>query len=397
MSTAAAPIARPGPPPPVQALVDRFDLSAFDLPGSKAVIRLADPDGESWDVVVDGSGARVSGQSKGQADAVLIADEETWVRLGRDVTIGMSAFRAGRLQVRRNLHLGVGFLAATSPDTGPGRFRFTRAHTKAGELSTIEAGTGEPVIMLHGLGGTKASFLPSVAALAGSFRIIAVDMLGFGDSSKPLGASYGPAFQADAIAKLLDTLELERAHVVGHSYGGRVALELGFRYPQRTGGLVLMTPAMAWLRERRWAPYLRLVRPELGLLQITPRPLVEAFIKWALPTTDTPWATSAIDEFVRIFTNARGRAAFYAAARHIYLDEPHGDNGFWTQLETLSPESLFIWGRHDRLVSTRFMKHVERALPAARHVELECGHIPQIERPRQTHAAIEEFLRSQRF
>ncbi len=396
MATAAAPIAHSGPPPPVQALVDRFDLSAFDLPGSKAVIRLADPDGESWDVVVDGTGARVSGQSRGQADAALIADEETWARLGRDVTSGMSAFRAGRLQVRRNLHLGVGFLAATSPDTGPGRFRFTRARTTAGEFSAIEAGTGEPVIMLHGLGGTKASFLPSVAALAGSFRIIAVDMLGFGDSSKPLGASYGPAFQADAIAKLLDTLELERAHVVGHSYGGRVALELGFRHPQRTKGLVLMTPAMAWLRGRRWAPYLRLVRPELGLLQIAPRPLVEGFMKWALPAADTPWAASAIDEFVRIFSMARGRAAFYAALRHIYLDEPHGDKGFWTQLETLSPESLFLWGRRDRFVSTGFMKHVERTLPAARHVELDCGHIPQIERPRQTHAAIAEFLRAQR-
>ena len=82
--------------------------------------------------------------------------------------------------------------------------------------------------------------------------------------------------------------------------------------------------------------------------------------------------------------------------RHIYLDEPHGDKGFWTQLETLAPESLFIWGRHDRLVSTGFMKHVERALPAARHVELDCGHIPQIERPRQTHAAIAKFLRAQR-
>ena len=379
----------------MQALVDRFDLSAFDLPGSKAVIRLADPDGESWDVVVDGTGGRVSGRSSGQADALLIADEETWVQLGRDVTSGMRAFRAGRLQVRRNLHLGVGFLAATSPDTGPGRFRFTRAHTKAGEFSTIEAGTGEPVIMLHGLGGTKASFLPSVAALAGSFRIIAVDMLGFGDSSKPLGASYGPAFQADAIAKLLDTLELERAHVVGHSYGGRVALELGFRHPQRTNGLVLMTPAMAWLRGRQWAPYLRLVRPELGLLQIAPRGLVEAFMKWALPAGNTPWAASAIDEFVRIFSMARGRAAFYAALRHIYLDEPHGDKGFWTKLEQLSPDSLFIWGRQDRFVSTGFMKHVERALPAAQHVELDCGHIPQLERPRQTHAAIEKFLRAQ--
>jgi pimeloyl-ACP methyl ester carboxylesterase len=396
MATAPAPRVHSGTPPAyLQALVDRFDLSAFDLPGSSAVIRLSDPDGEGWDVAVDRTGARLTGSEKGQADAVLTADEQTWTRLGRDVTSGMSAFRAGRLQVRRNLHLGVGFLAATSPDTGPSRFRFSRVRTKAGEFSAIEAGTGAPVVMLHGLGGTKASFLPSVAALGGSFRIIAVDMLGFGDSSKPLGASYGPAFQADAVAKLLDALELERVHVVGHSYGGRCALELGFRHPGRTGGLVLMTPAMAWLRGRQWAPYLRLVRPELGLFQIAPRGLVEAFMKWALPAPDTPWAASAIDEFVRIFAMARGRAAFYAALRHIYLDEPHGDKGFWTQLETLAPESLFLWGRRDRLVSTAFMKHVERALPAARHVELDCGHIPQIERPRQTHAAIEQFLHTQ--
>jgi pimeloyl-ACP methyl ester carboxylesterase len=294
--------------------------------------------------------------------------------------------------VRRNLHLGVGFLAATAGTTAPGRLRFHRARTRAGDFSLLEAGTGPPVLMLHGLGGTKASFLPSVAALAGRFRVIAVDMLGFGDSSKPLGASYGPAFQADALTHLLDALELERSHLVGHSLGGRVAIEVGFRHPERLRGLVLMSPAMAWLRERRWAPWLKLVRPELGLLQLAPRPFVERFMRWAIPGGESPWAAPAIDEFVRVYTSARGRAAFYAAARHIYLDEPGGDNGFWTRLRELSPESLFIWGRNDRLVPVSFMKHVERALPAARHVELECGHLPQIERPRQTHAAIASFL-----
>jgi pimeloyl-ACP methyl ester carboxylesterase len=395
MATAAATRAQPKPPGAINALVDRFDLAAFDLPGSQAVIRLADADGESWDVLVDRTGARLTGPAgKGNPDALLTADEKTWERLGRDVTSGMRAFRAGRLDVRRNLHLGVGFLAATAPDTGPGRFRFARVRTKVGEFSTIEAGTGEPVIMLHGLGGTKASFLPTIAALSDSYRLIAVDMLGFGDSSKPLGASYGPAFQAGAVEQLMDALELQRAHLIGHSFGGRAALELGFRHPDRAAGLVLMTPALAWLRDRRWAPYLRLVRPELGLLQIAPRGVVEALMRWAVPA-DTPWAAAAIDEFVRIFATARGRAAFYAAARHVYLDEPHGANGFWTQLETLAPESLFIWGTHDRLVPTAFIKHVERALPAARHVELECGHIPQIESPRQAHAAIADFLGTQ--
>ena len=118
-------------------------------------------------------------------------------------------------------------------------------------------------------------------------------------------------------------------------------------------------------------------------------------MKWALPGAGTSLGDSAIDEFVRVYTTARGRAALYAAARSVYLDEPHGDNGFWTRLRSLAPESLFIWGRNDRLVPLAFMAHVERALPAARHVELDCGHLPQFERPRETHAAIAKFLATQ--
>ena len=380
-------------PPSLVALVDRFDHAAFDLPGARAVIRVEVPGGEQWDVIVERGRVRLGPPGRGQPDAVLSADAGTWDEIASDVARGMDAFRRGRLHVRRNLHLGVGFLAATSDRTGPGALRFRRVRTGAGAFSITEAGVGPPVLMLHGLGGTKASFLPSIAALAPSHRTIAVDLLGFGDSDKPLGASYGPRFQARAIAQLLDALELERAHFVGHSMGGRVALELGFEHADRIGGLVLMTPAMAWLRERRWAPYLRWVRPELGLIQLAPRAAVEPFMRWLIPGAHTSWGRSAIDEFVRTYTTARGRAAFYAAARNIYLDEPHGDAGFWSRLGTLAPESLFIWGRRDRLVPLAFIRHVERALPAAEHVELDCGHLPQIERPRDTHAAIARFLR----
>jgi pimeloyl-ACP methyl ester carboxylesterase len=384
-------------PASLRSLVGRFDHEAFDLAkngrSERAVIRLATTDGRSWDAVVDRRQAKLVAPRDGDPDALLAADSDTWDAIANDVATGMGAFRSGRLRVRRNLHLGVGFLAATSGTSGPGRLRFRRVQTGMGSFSALEAGTGKPVLMLHGLGGTKASFLPTVAALASDFRTIAVDLLGFGDSDKPLGASYGPEFQARGIAGLLDALELERAYFIGHSMGGRIALELGFGHPERTFGLVLMTPAMAWLGERRWAPYLRWIRPELGLIQITPRPVVEAVMRWLIPGAESSWGASAIDEFVRTYTTARGRAAFYAAARNIYLDEPHGESGFWTKLRELSPESLFIWGRHDRLVPTGFMKHVELALPAARHVEIECGHLPQIERPRETHAAIAKFLR----
>jgi pimeloyl-ACP methyl ester carboxylesterase len=379
-------------PAALLTLVERFDHSAFDLPGARAVIRAAVTDGGEWDVTVERDRVQLDRPGRGQPDALLSADAATWEKIASDVARGMDAFRRGRLSVRRNLHLGVGFLAATSGMDGPGRLRFRRVPTQAGAFSIIDAGEGPPVLMLHGLGGTKASFLPSIAALAPSFRTVAVDLLGSGDSDKPLGASYGPEFHARAVEQLLDALELERAHIVGHSMGARVALELGFADPHRTDGLVLMTPAMAWLRERRWAPYLRWVRPELGLLQVAPRAAIEPLMRWLMPGADTSWGQSAIDEFVRIFTSPRGRAAFYAAARNIYLDEPHGEAGFWSRLRTLAPEALFIWGRNDRLAPVAFIKHVEQALPAAEHVELDFGHLPQIERPRETHAAIAGFL-----
>jgi pimeloyl-ACP methyl ester carboxylesterase len=58
----------------------------------------------------------------------------------------------------------------------------------------------------------------------------------------------------------------------------------------------------------------------------------------------------------------------------------------------LQPEALFVWGRQDGLVPIGFARHVERVLPGARHLELDCGHVPQLEAPQQTHRAMARFL-----
>ena len=325
-------------------------------------------------------------------DARLRADAATWDRIAADLRGGMEAYRAGRLVVRDNLHLGVAFLAATSGATGPGRLEFQRIQTASGDLSILAAGVGAPVLLLHGLGATKGSFLPTVAALAGSFRTIAVDLPGFGDSFKPLDAPYHPPFFARSVIALMDALGLERAHVIGNSMGGRIALELGLRYPGRIGRLVLLAPSLAWRRERPWAPFVRLLSPHLGLIQLTPRWAVEAVVHRIIPEAREGWVRAGVDEFLRAYLTPRGRVAFYAAARQIYLEEPHGSKGFWERLARLEPAALFIWGRHDGLVPIGFAAHVRRTLPSARHLELDCGHVPQIERPAETHAAIADFL-----
>jgi pimeloyl-ACP methyl ester carboxylesterase len=376
----------------LEKLVERYDPEILPLERSGVRVRLVITGDGSWDAVLNPDGARLERANGDRPDAQLAADPKTWERIAADVRGGMDAFRARKLTVRRDLHLGVGFLAATSGMHEEGRLRFRTVPTKTHRISLLEAGTGAPAIAIHGLGATKASFLATVAALAPRFRVIAIDLPGFGDSDKPVGAPYDARFFAKSVVELLDALELESAHVIGNSLGGRVALEVGLQAPDRARRLALLAPSLAWLRKRPWAPALRVVRPELGLLPHAPRPVVERILDRTMPEARDGWAAAGIDEFLRSFSTARGRAAFYAAARQIYLEEPDGKDGFWPRLRELRVPSLFVWGRRDSLVPLAFARHVTEAVPAAEHLELNCGHVPQMERPRETHEAIARFF-----
>jgi pimeloyl-ACP methyl ester carboxylesterase len=378
-----------GAPDELRTLADRFDATVFDAPRGSARLRLRVIGERDWDATVEHGLMRLAPADGDRPDSRLAADPGTWKRIVGDVRGGMEAFSRGKLKIRDDLHLGVGFLAATSGMQGPERLELGRVRTEVGDIAHLQAGSGDPVLLLHGLGATKASFLPTVAALADRFRVTAIDLPGFGDSAMPLGAPYDAPFFARAAVATLDALEIDRAHVVGNSMGGRVALELGFEHPERTGRLALLAPSLAWLRQRRWASLLRAVRPELGLLQPAPRMIVDRIARSMVPGGSEGWSAVGVDEFLRGYLTPRGRAAFYAAARNIYLEDP---GTFWSRLRELQGDALFVWGRQDRIVPIGFARHVREALPAAAHLELNCGHVPQLEAPRATHTAVREFL-----
>src|SRR5581483_5045052 len=105
--------------------------------------------------------------------------------------------------------------------------RLRTIRTARGRIAISEAGTGPAVVMIHGLGATKVSFLPTLAALAPHFRAIAVDLPGFGDSDKPILAPYNAPYFAGTMTALRDALELDRANFIGNSMGGRIAIEVG--------------------------------------------------------------------------------------------------------------------------------------------------------------------------
>lgn len=386
---------RKAPPEVLHKLIERFDGEPIDIPEGSARIRLAVEGVGRWDAVLAGGHASLRrAAERDDFDAAIRADLEVWERLVEDVRGGMDAFRAGRLRVRRNLHLGIGFLAATSGERGEGRLRFRRASSRQGEVSYLTAGppAGDAVVCIHGLGGTKASFMPTVAALADPHRVVALDLPGFGDSDKPIAGAFDAPYFARAVVDALDALGIERAHLVGNSMGGRIAIELALLAPERVASLALLSPALAWLRERPWRGLLALPLPKLGLIQPAPRRVVEPIVRSLIPGAREGWAAAGVDEFLRAYLTPGGRHAFYEAARRIYLDEPHGANGFWPRLAELQSRSLFVWGLQDALVPVGFRKHVERVLPAARHLELDCGHVPQLERPGETHRAIAEQI-----
>jgi len=352
----------------------------------------------AWSLLIDGEHLTVVPGRTGRFDAEIRADAETLAALIEGQISGADAFLDGRLAIRGSIALAMKLEA--EDEAVPRPLEFARPRwVRAGSLDTfyLEAGAGRPVVLLHGLGATNASMLPTLAALARDHRILAPDLPGFGESDKPIRA-YDPAFFARWLADFLDAVGVERAVLIGNSMGGRVALEMGLTVPARVDRLVLFAPSLAFKRFRAATPMVRMLAAELGAMPLfAPRSLVMTVLRGMFARPERlrmEWYDAAVDEFVRVFSRARGRMAFFSAARQIYLEEAHGEAGFWERLPSLTRPALFLWGDRDPLVPPRFAPHVETALPGVRSVVIEsCGHVPQYEHPEQTHALVREFLR----
>jgi pimeloyl-ACP methyl ester carboxylesterase len=361
-------------------------------------VRLGDV-GRTWEVHCTENTARVRRGATGrEPDVVIGADAGTWLRLRQGELSGISAFSRRLLYVRGDLDLAVAFEGLFHlPNGRPPLLRIHDVELPGRRVSTLTMGEGADVICLHGLGATKASFFDTAAALtAAGHRVHVIDLPGFGSSSKPALAPYSAGWFADTVHGLMDRLGIDRAHLVGNSMGGRVALEVGLRHPERVSGVALLAPAVAFVR-RDYHPLVRLLRPELGLLPHRFGRATVAKRFWSLfadrDLVDPSVADIVVDEFQRIYSSAGARLAFLAAARNIYLDRPFGRDGFYPRLAELKAPSLFVWGAHDRIIPPAFIRHVARWLPSAEHLVLEgCGHVPQVEKPEQTNGVLLRFF-----
>lgn len=354
----------------------------------------------AWTVELRSGKATLSEGRSSRAAATIFSDPLTMAAVLEGKVAGVQAFLEGRLFLRGNIALALELDDLLPPPAREPRSPRCHRVLADGVMSFyLEAGIrgAPPVVLLHGLGATGASFLPTLWDLSRDHHVLAVDLPGFGESDKPVRPLH-PAYFARWLAAFLDALALPRAHLIGNSMGGRVALETGLRFPARVDRLVLLAPSLAWRRYRAAAGLVRLLRPELGAL---PLPVLHRLVVGVLRSifahpSRVPEAAmnAAADEFVRVFATPRGRIAFFHAAREIYLEDPHGVRGFWDRLPSLERPALFIFGGHDWLVPRAFARHVRKALPAARcELFRDCGHVPQFEEPERTHALVREFFK----
>jgi pimeloyl-ACP methyl ester carboxylesterase len=379
-----------------ESLPDRY-LGA--PPGFDATyhVRLGDL-GHTWEVRATAHGVRVRrGATMRRPDVTIGTDSTTWLRLRQGDLSGSEAFSARRLYVRGNLDLAVGFEGLFRLPNGRAPLqRVHDVHVGRSRISTLTMGEGPDILLLHGLGATKASFFEAAAALSRSHRVHALDLPGFGSSSKPAFAAYDAGYFADAVLGAMDAMGIERAHLVGNSLGGRVAIEVGLRRPDRVGALGLLCPAVAFVR-RDYHPIVRLLRPELGVLphRFTRGMVANQF--WSMfadrDQVDPSVADVVVEEFQRIYGSAGARFAFLSAARNVYLESPFGREGFYPRLAELEPPALFVWGSHDKLIPAAFARQVAEWLPGAEQIVLEdCGHVPQVERAAQTNGLLQRFF-----
>lgn len=339
---------------------------------------------------------------QGAPKVTISTSPATWLEIHSGSLSGVEAFAQRRLTMRGSIQRALLFEPLFErPDNGGMSYRVENVETEGARFSTFFAGpeNGPPVLLLHGLGATKASVLTLVPHLARHYRVMAVDLPGFGASSKPRGRYDAPWF-AQHVFNFMDALGISKTRLVGNSMGGRISQEMGLMDPSRVEAMALLSPATAFA-VRPGLRIVRLLRPELGIAAgFMPRGRVQAVMKslFAKPSRiESAWYEAATDDFLQTWKSPRARMAFFAAARNIYLDEPYGDQGMFTRLATLKPKALYVYGRQDVLITPHYAKKIQRTIPTAR-VELwdDCGHAPQLEHPERTAGVIEEFFNPRR-
>ncbi len=266
-------------------------------------------------------------------------------------------------------------------------------------VSYIDTGSGPTTLLLvHGLAANAGFWRDAIPELARSYRVIAVDLPGYGRSEKSTRYPYDMVFFAETLSKLIRELKLGTVVPVGHSMGGQIALTLALRHPEQVPLLVLASPAGVESFKAGEGQWLANALTIQGIHDVDEegirRQLALNFYSW---NDRWEWlvaerARMAKAEEMDEFANAVLRSV------HGMLDQPTT-----ARLKDVKQPTLLVYGKYDGLIPNPYLhpgrtanvfKHAAEVMPDVKLVELDrAGHMIILEKPAEFDRAVLEFLK----
>ena len=271
----------------------------------------------------------------------------------------------------------------------------TRESTNGGGSRGLDhhrGGSGEPLVLIHGIGHTWRGWKPMLPQLERRFDVLAVDLPGHGHSpALPAGTDSTPEALADAVEREMIGAGFDSAHLAGNSLGGWIALELARRGRART--VTAISPAgLQHAREKQWgAGILRGMR-WFAANAPAPEPLLRNPVTRSLfagPACARPWRSDPdmLIEETQLYGSCPG---LYATLPYTFHAQPRG-------LTTLDTPVLLLWGKLDIILLPRQGRRFERLIPGSelRYIS-GAGHVPMSDVPDLLADAITEFALDRR-
>lgn len=274
---------------------------------------------------------------------------------------------------------------------------FTQKHLDLhGErVAYLDEGSGEVVLLLHGIAGSSQTWRSVVGPLSRKYRVVAPDLLGHGNSTKPR-SDYSLGALSVLVRDILDQLGIARATIVGHSLGGGIAMQFVYQHPEYVQRLILIAsgglgPDVGMLLRAASLPGAELVLP-----LIAPRQLVPAGERlWAWLRSIGVESPRGEEMWIHYSSLSDGptRQAFLRTLRSVVDHRGQAVSAISRLNSRTEFPVMAIWGERDPIIP---LKHAYAAQEARPDVRLEVltgvGHFPQAERPTAVVELIDDFI-----
>jgi pimeloyl-ACP methyl ester carboxylesterase len=267
-------------------------------------------------------------------------------------------------------------------------------------------GSGRPIVLVHGLGGSHLNWLAVAPGLAQRGRVLALDLAGFG-RTEAAGRSTGVGANRRLLGRFLQSVAIEPAVLVGNSMGGTIALEEAAAEPARVAALVLVSPAVpaplgTRIDPRVFALFFGTSVPLLGraLMHLRARRGPEVAVRDLMTLCCVDSSRIGREIFDAHVELARERALRGSEARRDFLEAQRSllfrlvrRRRFLRMVRGIEAKALVLQGERDRLVRLAAVRALASARPDWRLRILEdVGHVPQLEAPERFLLEVKEFL-----